>query len=274
MLRRFLTLCPLVFLTAACGAMNICPQRHSIVRQPAMSCAELNQLTAAAIKRLGYNIDSFTPATNEQKGIAQGTRRTDYDDTYKITVEMQCSTTEAVADAVSTVGCASQISFPNDFQQSFESSMSKRAEKPAPKPEEEEAKAGLSVEVEPQRDADKAIGVSLAAANLIPVKVTIVNRTSRVYRIEEDSFTLLAQNGQAVPSVPAAEAAKRVVSARASEAATAGPRLQEKALKPGLVEPGAKVEGWLYLPRQAYRRATVKLIDQEADEPEGFTVEF
>jgi len=83
-----------------------------------------------------------------------------------------------------------------------------------------------------------------------------------------------SQSGAAVPSVPAAEAASRVAAAKTAEAATAGPRLQQNALKPGLVEPGAKVEGWLYLPRQAYRRATVKLIDQEADEPEGFTVEF
>jgi hypothetical protein len=274
MIRRFLTLFLLAVLTTGCGAMQLCPQRHAIVRQPAMSCAEMNQLTAAAVKRLGYNIDSFVPATNEQKGNVQGTRRTDYDDTYKITVEMQCSPSEAVADAVSTVGCASQLSFPNDFQQSFASSMSKRSERPEPKPQDEEQKAGLSVEVEPQRDGDKAVGASLAAANLIPVKVTIVNRTSRVYRVEADSITLISQAGATVEAVSPTEAAARVGRAKTAEATTAPARLQDKSLKPGLIEPGAKVEGWLYLPRQAYRRANVKLIDQEAEEPEGFTVEF
>jgi hypothetical protein len=268
---RFL-LVALATLLSACGAMQICPQRHAVVRQSAMSCAQLNQVTAAAVKRMGYNIDSFTTAAAEFPGKLQGTRRDDYDNTYNIAVEMHCSTAEAVADAVSTVGCAAQISFPNDFQQSFEASMAKKVQGPTMVPKEEQA--GLRIEVEPLRDGDKSLGVSLAAAELMPVKVTILNRTTRVYRLDDDSVTLVSQSGAKVDALSVKEAAQRVARAKPAEGAGAEARLQDKSLRPATIAADGKLEGYLYVPRQAYRRATIRLIDDEADEPEGFTIEF
>lgn len=257
---------------SACAAGSLCPQRHAVVHQAAMSCAELNQVTAAAMKRMGYDIKNFVPATNESAGTAQGTRRDDYDNTYSITVDMRCSASEAVADAVSSVGCAGQIGFPNEFQQSFQISMAKKVQGPTLVPKEQQA--GLRLQVEPQRDADKAIGVPLASANLMAVKVAINNRTSRVYRIGDEAFTLVSENGSKVTPLPAAEAAKLVARAVPAQSASAAAALAEKSLKEGRIEADGKVEGYLFVPRQAYRRATVKLIDEEADEPEGFVVEF
>src|SRR5258705_11939386 len=103
MFRRSLVLVPLLLLSA-CSAVQLCPTRHAVGHQAAMSCAELNQVTAATVKRLGYYIDTFVPASSEQRGKVEGKKRDDYDSTYTITVELQCSTTEAVADAVSSVG--------------------------------------------------------------------------------------------------------------------------------------------------------------------------
>lgn len=265
---------PVVLLSAALSACagQFCPQRHAVVRQQAMSCAELNQVTAAAVKRMGYDIKSFIPASNENFGTAQGQRRDDYDNTYVITVDMRCSANEAVADAVSTVGCASQISFPNEFQQNFQISMSKKVQGPTLVPKDQQA--GLRLEVEPQRDADKAVGVPLSSANLMAVKVAINNRTSRVYVVGDEAFSLVSENGAKVAPLSAAEAAKLVARAVPAQAATAEAKLTEKSLKQGKVAADGKVEGYLFVPRQAYRRANVKLIDEEADEPEGFVVEF
>jgi len=256
---------------SACGAAQLCPQRHGMVHQPAMSCAELNSVTAAAVKRLGFNINNFAPATSEQVGKLEGTKRDDYDNTYHITVELKCSASEAMADAVTTLGCGGQISFPNDFQQSFVASIGKKTG-PTLVPKDEQA--GLRIEVEPQRDGDKAVGVPLAAVDLMVVKVTINNRTSRTYRVDNDAVTLVSQAGTTVDDIPPAEAAKRVAQKVPAEGANAQKRLSDKSLQAGTIDANGKLEGYLYVPRQAYKRATVRLVDTEADEPEGFTVEF
>jgi len=255
---------------SGCAAGQLCPQRHALVTQSAMSCAELNQVTVATVKRMGYNIDTYVAAAHGQPGKVTGTRRDDYDATYTITVDLACSTTEATADAVSTVGCASQISFPNDFQSSFRASMAKKVVQPSLTPKEE--RTGVNIEVEPLRDGDAAVGAPLSAANLMPVRVSIHNNTARVYRLADGAIALQAQDDKRVDAISAAEAAKRV--SRAKPGAAGVSEIEAKALQPVTIEPEAKVGGFIYVPRQAYRRAVVKLIDVEAEEPEGFSIEF
>jgi hypothetical protein len=266
----------IVLLCFACGCAAgapLCPQRHAVVRQSAMSCAELNQVAAGAVKRMGYNIDSFSPAAAEQPGKLEGSRRDYSDNTYRIVVELQCSASESVADAVSTVGCASQINFPNDFQQNFRASIARKKAQTAASLASDE-QSGVRISIEPQRDADKALGVALSAADLMPVKVRIDNRTARAYRLEQGAISLVSEAGARVEGISAAEAAKRVARATPAEAASAEERLHRQGLQPGGIEANQTIEGYLFVPRQAYRKATVRLIDQEAEEPEGFTIEF
>ena len=258
-------------LVSACSA-SICPTRHSVVHQTAMSCGELNQVTAATVKRLGYNIDDFAPATIEQPGKVLGRKRDDYDNTYTISVDMQCSSSEAIADAVSTVGCAGQISFPSDFQQSFNASLGKKVQAVSAVPENQ--KPGLRIEVEPLRNGDSAAGMALSAAGLMPVKVTINNRTARVYQLEEGGVTLTSQAGAKVTALTPSDAAQRVSQAHPENRGAVEKQLRDKALQPTSIDANGKLEGFLYVPLQAYRSATVKLVDKEAGEPEGFTVDF
>lgn len=258
-------------LLAGCSAMQICPQRTAVVRQSAMSCGELNQVTAAAVRRMGYHIETFEPASNEKPGRITGFRHDYYDNRFDITVETTCSTTEAVASAVSTLGCAGQIGFPNEFQHSFQASTVKKV---APSMLTEEDRTGLRIVVEPKRDGDPDLGVALAAADLMPIKVTINNRTSREYRLDADSVSLTTQDGKKVMPLSPAEAAKRFAQAKPGQAAAATARLDSEALAPGVLEPEEKRVGYLYVPRLGYKRATVRLFDLEADEPEGFSIEL
>lgn len=261
----------LAVLASGCSAMQICPQRTATVRQTAMSCGELNQVAAAAVRRMGYTIETFAPASAESPGKITGKRHDYYDSRFDITVDLACSTAEAVATAVSTVGCAGQINFPNEFQASFQASTVKKV---GPSMLTEEERTGLRIVLEPLRDGDSALGVPLAAADLMPVKVTIHNRTGREYRLDDDSVSMTTQDGKRVAPLTAAEAAKRVAEAKPGQATAAAAELAAKALGTGVLEANETREGYLYVPRQAYKRATVRLVDLEADEPEGFAIEL
>jgi hypothetical protein len=106
----------------------------------------------------------------------------------------------------------------------------------------------------------------------MPVKLAISNRTARTYVFDPAAVVLLSEQGERVTGISAEQAAKRT--AAATTGAGAAGRLAEKAARAGVIAPGEILEGYLYVPRQAYRRARLTLVDKATEETEGFAVGF
>jgi hypothetical protein len=237
-----------------------------------MSCAEANRVAAESLKRLGYMIADFAPASVNEPGRITGRRTDTSGSTDDATAVVTCSGEGADIDVVTTRGCAGQIGFPSDFQEAVTKVTERKVERPSLKPKG--ARTGVQIEVEPKRSGDGDLGVKLDGAGLMAVKVTINNRTARAYTVDTDTIVLVAETGERVKGLAPAAAAQQVAKVTPEAREQAATRLREQGLQSGAIAPNATLTGYLYVPRKAYHRARVMLTDQETEESEGFAVDF
>jgi len=148
-----------------------------------------------------------------------------------------------------------------------------------------DASGGVQVEVEPQRGFSTVLDfdANLAAAGVLPIKVTIRNRTNRAYTFSPaDLVVRLHGSNATVQSLAAADAVARLATKVGSEGAqtelgnvaSARKIMLDKALKGGKLAPGASTSGYVYYPVGDYDRAKLNMTDVSSGEAEGFLVEF
>lgn len=141
------------------------------------------------------------------------------------------------------------------------------------------------VEVQPQRGFEAVLDfdADLAAAGILPIRVTIRNGTKRTYAFALDGLTLRRKDSGDVATrlSPADAAAKLAAKAGSSGAQTEVGNVEsakriivQKELKAARLTPGASVTGYVYYPVADYDRAKIQMTDVAAEEMESFLVEF
>ncbi len=147
------------------------------------------------------------------------------------------------------------------------------------------ASAGVGVEVEPQRGFSTVLDfdADVAAAGVLPIKVTIHNRSNRAYQFSPADLVVRVRGSRATAEpLKAADAAARLSVKAGSEGtqteignvASAKKVIVDKALKGGKLAPGASASGYVYYPVGDYDRAKLTMTDVSTGEAEGFLVEF
>ena len=162
--------------------------------------------------------------------------------------------------------------------------------------------AGVRVEIEPLEGFTTVLDfeANIAAAGILPVKVTITNSSGRAYDFDPRDIVLRKAGARegSNPMTPraavdllkgknvavvaegggqATEAVGPPDASAASELGDVGAAsriIEERALKGARLDPGAHVSGFLYYPVDHYDRARVTMTDVATGETEGFIVEF
>lgn len=144
---------------------------------------------------------------------------------------------------------------------------------------------GVSLDVEPQKGFSTVLDfdADIAAAGVLPIKVTIRNGTNRSYQFAPADLVVRVRGSSTVAQqVTPADAAAQVAARAGSEAAqteignvaSAKKVIVEKALKGGRLAPGETASGYVYYRVGDYDRAKLTMIDVSTGEAEGFLVEF
>jgi hypothetical protein len=238
-----------------------------------MPCSEADRVARGALLRLGYDGQVVTASQPGAPGTVVAYKAGGYDygsnaatRQYTATVTVTCSNAGATLDATTDEPLPGSLTFKSDFANNVDAVAARRIQRPqlASRPA-----TGMVITIEPLRGADArgALGVDLAAAGITPVRLTIDNRTDRTYTFAPTCVRLESQEGERTAPLSNAELGKR--------ADAAGQRAAAKhAIADAVIAPHAVLDGFLYVPASAYRRATVVLIDQATGEEEGFSVEF
>lgn len=66
------------------------PEDEYGIFETSLPCAEVNQITRRSVERLGYQVESFTPATAETMGVLKGARSFTWGDKEPVTVKIAC----------------------------------------------------------------------------------------------------------------------------------------------------------------------------------------
>ncbi len=140
------------------------------------------------------------------------------------------------------------------------------------------------VEVQPQHGFETVLDfdADLAAAGILPIRVTIRNGSKRTYTFALDGLTLRTKAGDVATRLSPADAAAKLASKAGSSSAqtdvgnveSAKKIIVDKELKPAKLTPGASVTGYVYYPIADYDRAKIQMMDVAAEELESFLVEF
>jgi hypothetical protein len=163
---------------------------------------------------------------------------------------------------------------------------------------------GVQVKLEPLRGFASVLDfeADLSAAGILPVKVTVVNGTNRVYEFDPRDIVLrrAGSRERARPLTPTqavdrllatnakvlgrgggqagAEAGAGPVDARAAselgDVDRAADVIPERQLKAARLRPYQEVSGFLYYQVADYDRARVTMVDVATGETEGFIVDF
>lgn len=244
----------LVLLTAGCVG------RYVRVEQKGMTCGEAHQIALATVQRLGYSVSESTKPAPGSPGTVTGIRGTG-SQTKRVLVQVFCTAMGAEVEARSEGEGLPDLSFASEFQKGF---ATLAAQRPRPR---ELAAQGVDVAVHPERAAANNLGVDFSALGVVPVNVRIANHTPRSYRLRLTQIVLQSESGQRVPPLPAGEVLTKLAEESRLQVA---PRL----LRDRTIHPGEQIEGYLFFPFAAYSKARVNLEDLEAEETEGFTIEF
>jgi hypothetical protein len=268
-------------------------KQYELKDQP-LSCDEANRLSYATVRAMGFAVSEFSPATPGTAGSIRGRRKWQgaASGQQAIVVQITCSPTGATIDANEEGHWLGQIDLKRGFHHSFTNIVSMSA---AEKAMEDKIDAGtappsqqrhdLQIVIEPIRGHESKLDfdVDLAAADLLPLRVSVNNHTARTYEIDPAATRLTGKDRSRARPLSPEQAGERIASARGSDGAqpltnlsaqALGDRLRAKLFSTTTVRPGEKASGYLYFPLAEYRRARVVVVEQESGESEGFLVEF
>ncbi|MFQ5665284.1 MAG: hypothetical protein ACE5I7_02515 [Candidatus Binatia bacterium] len=279
-------LCAVLALAAACNP----PIRQYDLENRRLTCAQANAYVFRTLHAMGFRITSFEPAAAARAGAVHAVRADGR--TQRVTVAVRCTGNTADIDAREDGKWLGQLELKRGFYLSFtavaaqaaaaEAAARQEAQRPLPHRTEQ----GLHVLVEPRRGfaAKLDFGLDLAAAGVLPIRITINNVTSRTYDFDPHDIALIRKDGARVHPMAVADAAARVAaSARPDEATPNAPpvdpaavaqRLHEHLLKGHSVTANQQIRGYLFFPLAQYVKGRVLLEDRATEETEGFVVEF
>jgi len=226
---------------------------------------------------MGYTITAVESARADKPGKVVGSRETGWapaapqaGDVHSATVSVTCSDRGAEFDAVTDEGMGTQLNFPKRFAAALKDRVNV---KPVRAVKNDAPAQGLVITVEPKRSAAAVseFGRDLPGAGVTPVKVEIINRSTRRYGFERSQVKLITVQGSQETHLPSSAAASRGSSGADAELAAV---LAKKEIPDAEIQPGASLGGYLYFKAAAYQRARVVLTDSESGDPEGFSVDF
>ena len=235
---------------------------------------------------MGFSITAFRPAAIGRPGTLHGTR--DERGVQNVTVAVTCNGTSVDVDASEDGKWLGQLEFKRGFYLAFTGIVQAAeitdaaAREAALHPAQDRKGPGLRVRLEPVPGlaAKLDFDVDLAAANVLPVRVTIANGTSRTYRFDPTDIVLMQQDGTRVRPLSVDDAAQRVVTAprpadaAAPDAGAVTQQLRGRALSGDSVAANQTIKGYVFFPLGQYAKGRVSLEDQATEESEGFVVEF
>lgn len=268
--RRTTALAALVGLALLAGCASGGLTRSS-ARQHNMPCSEAARVARGALLRLGYDGRVVTAPQPGTPGTISGTKAGGYSamrqettSLYTATVTVTCSNEGAQFDAATDEPFPASLTFRDDFAKAVHEVAARRLQRPPRADGRPETGVIIALEALRGTDVPRVFGASLQG--ITPVRLKIENRTERTYVFAAERVRLQMQEGDRATALSPARAAAR--------AGAAAPALTRAHLADTVIAPGATIEGYLYFPAAAYRRATVALLDQATDEVEGFSVEF
>ncbi len=274
--------CCLLCALAACTP----PIRQFDLNNQALTCDQANNYALRTLQAMGFTVTAFQPAAIGRTGRLRGTR--EERGTQNVTVVVTCNGKSVDIDASEDGKLLGQLEFKRGFYLSFTGIAQAAAVSEAEQrraallPAAERKGAGLRVLIEPVRGqaAKLDFEADLAAAGVLPVRITITNGTSRTYRFDPADIVLMQQDGTRVHPLSLDDTAQRVVTApRPADAAAPASgavtqQLRGRALSGDTVAANQSVKGYLFFPLAAYVKGRVSLEDQATEESEGFVVEF
>jgi len=161
---------------------------------------------------------------------------------------------------------------------------------------------GVSVTLEPVRGFSTVLDfeADLSAAGILPVKVSIVNGTKRIYEFDPSDIALreAGSRRRAYPLTPSAAVSrllaynrKILASGEAQPSDEEGPIapsapseigdvsaasriIRDRKLRGARLHPQDRVTGFLYYEVGNYDRARITMVDSATGETEGFIIEF
>ncbi len=263
------------------------PIRQFDLRNQALTCAQANEYAYRTLQNMGFSITAFDPAGAGRAGDLHGTRE-DRGSTQKVTVTITCTGSGADIVASEDNRWVGRADFKRGFYLAFTATVTQAsvtaaaAREEAERPLDQKKRKGLQVALEPLPGAGAKLefAFDLAAAQILPVRVTINNVTPRVYTLDPSDIVLIQTDGTRVHPLSIAASAQQVADTiRASGAASVdvaevGRQLQARLLLTRTVPANQTVSGYLYYPLAAYVKGRVSLEDQASEEAEGFLVEF
>ena len=242
------------------------------IERSGMTCRTATKAARATLKRMGYDVQSVVPPTPERTGEIRALRHTgwytgDGGDSYGVAVRLHCNDHGSVLEAASEEPLSGRLAFKRDFEKELNVVLSRRVNRP--RVEARQQKAGLRVSIQPLggKAAAEQMGSSPGVSGLTPISIRIVNDSPRSYRFTAQRVRLLSEEGKSARPLTKAGVESRLTPAWKD-------RVTETWLADGTVLPGTTVEGYLYVPAAAYRRAKISLTESESEEAEGFSVEF
>lgn len=242
--------------------------------KPLMSCSEASRATRAAIMRAGYTLTSAKDAEAGKVGEFVAEQEAGYstaDPTSRgkrtLAVTVECSDSGSDITAVSSEQGLAGLGFGRRFQSAFDQETARRTERPRI---ESEKPRGLQVKMVPllANDSRDALGTDLPSAGVTPVRVELINDSTRSYRVTTSDFALFTVEGKRNDPLTLQDVSKRMAAGSDTS------NLVREQLAPTTLEPGDKVNGFLYFPAASYRRGRALLVDVETEEPDGFSIDF
>lgn len=282
-----------VLVLAASALACATPMKQYTLTELRLSCDEANRMTYKALTAMGYSVSAFTPAALGRPGEASGVRETRTVDGggERVTVSITCEPTGATVDAREDGKLLGQVDFKRAFFLSFTATQhmderrremeEKVAAGTAP---ESQQRQGLQVLVEPVRGqaAKLDFEIDMAAAAVLPVRVRVVNATTRRYAVTPAEVQLVRRDRTRVAPMTVAEVVARLVKAHAAngqpvttlDATALTDRLGKVLFSKTRVDAHSETSGYVYFPLGDYVHARVLVTDVETEEAEGFAVEF
>ena len=267
------------------------PIRQFDLKQQPLTCEQANADTYETLRTMGFTVTAFDPAAIGRVGTIRATRE-DRGSTQNVTVVITCTGRGADIDASEDNRWLGLLEFKRGFYLAFTAtaaqaaSASVAARDESERPFEQKRLKGLQVLLEPVLGlgAKLDFDFDLAAAGVLPVRVTINNVTTRTYRFDPSDVVMIGKDGTRVPPLTVAAAAQRVVDAArqptagdkmaSPDGAEVARRLQERLLQSHTVPAKQSVKGYLFYPSAPYVKGRISLEDVATEETEGFVVEF
>lgn len=253
------------------------------VREANVTCAQALRATTDALRTLGYTVEEVARAREGLAGQVHAVRRTGWTARspeegvdYRARAEIACDDAGATVTVLTQESGFARARFPGQFRDAYRGALAKarpsgatRAAGTGRVDQRREPERGLVFAVQPLRpDASLPVdGVDLRAAGLIAVRVDIRNGTDRAYGFDPQDLHLVTVQGRRGEPL-SADALRQRAGAEAAAALAAA------TIAGGELAPGAQRSGYLFFEAATYGRATVRLIDLESDEAEGFSIRF